>query len=212
MIKRNRHGHNPWRLLHHAEGSIPCGYPRLYAAKPSCARCPRRAVGGFRQLVRRCAVVPSAGVQTRRTPGISSQGPLACLRLLLHPEPAAHQRAHPTAGGRPRVPRPLRVRRAAPAPHHLQPLHPAPFHHADLVEATFADLTHQLKALIPGLGRQVAVDATTVRAIATPTGSASVTPRRPGRPRTAPGPRRGVKSGTTATRPIWWPTPTTVCP
>ena len=127
MIKRNRHGHNPWRLLHHAEGSIPCGSLRLYSAKPSGARYPRRAVGGFRQLVRRCAVVPSAGVQTRRTPGLSSQGFLASLRRLLHPEPAAHQRAHPTAGGRPRVPRPLRVRRAAPAPHHLQPLHPAPF-------------------------------------------------------------------------------------
>ena len=45
-------------------------------------------------------------------------------------------------------------------------------HHADLVEATFADLTHQLKALIPGLGNEVAVDATTVRSHATPTGSA----------------------------------------
>ena len=33
MIKRNRHGHNPWRLLHHAEGSIPCGSLRLYSAK-----------------------------------------------------------------------------------------------------------------------------------------------------------------------------------
>ena len=41
-------------------------------------------------------------------------------------------------------------------------------HHADLVEATFADLTHQLKALIPGLGREVAVDATTVRSHCNP--------------------------------------------
>ena len=41
-------------------------------------------------------------------------------------------------------------------------------HHTDLVEATFADLTHQLKALIPGLGRQVAVDATTVRSHCNP--------------------------------------------
>ena len=35
-------------------------------------------------------------------------------------------------------------------------------HHSDLVEAMFADLTHQLKALVPGLGIEVAVDATTV--------------------------------------------------
>ena len=41
-------------------------------------------------------------------------------------------------------------------------------HHADLVEATFADLTHQLKALIPGLGNEVAVDATTVRSHCNP--------------------------------------------
>ena len=41
-------------------------------------------------------------------------------------------------------------------------------HHAGLVEAAFADLTHQLKALIPGLGRQVAVDATTVRSHCNP--------------------------------------------
>ena len=36
------------------------------------------------------------------------------------------------------------------------------------MEATFSDLTHQLKALIPGLGRQVAVDATTVRSHCNP--------------------------------------------
>ena len=41
-------------------------------------------------------------------------------------------------------------------------------HHADLVEATFADLTHQLKALIPGLGNEVAVDSTTVRSHCNP--------------------------------------------
>ena len=41
-------------------------------------------------------------------------------------------------------------------------------HHADLVEATFADLTRQLKALVPGLGREVAVDATTVRSHCNP--------------------------------------------
>ena len=41
-------------------------------------------------------------------------------------------------------------------------------HHADLVEATFADLTHQLKALIPGLGNEAAVDATTVRSHCNP--------------------------------------------
>ena len=41
-------------------------------------------------------------------------------------------------------------------------------HHADLVEATFADLTHQLKTLVPGLGREVAVDATTVRSHCNP--------------------------------------------
>ena len=41
-------------------------------------------------------------------------------------------------------------------------------HHADLVEAAFADLTHQLKALVPGLGREVAVDATTVRSHCNP--------------------------------------------
>ena len=41
-------------------------------------------------------------------------------------------------------------------------------HHADLVEATFADLTHQLKGLIPGLGGEVAVDSTTVRSHCNP--------------------------------------------
>ena len=41
-------------------------------------------------------------------------------------------------------------------------------HHADLVEATFVDLTHQLKALIPGLGNEVAVDSTTVRSHCNP--------------------------------------------
>ena len=41
-------------------------------------------------------------------------------------------------------------------------------HHADLVEATFVDITHQLKALVPGLGNQVAVDATTVRSHCNP--------------------------------------------
>ena len=41
-------------------------------------------------------------------------------------------------------------------------------HHADLVEATFADLTRQLKVLVPGLGREVAVDATTVRSHCNP--------------------------------------------
>ena len=41
-------------------------------------------------------------------------------------------------------------------------------HHADLVEAMFADLTHQLKALVPGLGGEVAVDATTVRSHCNP--------------------------------------------
>ena len=41
-------------------------------------------------------------------------------------------------------------------------------HHADLVEATFADLTHDLKALVPGLGGEVAVDATTVRSHCNP--------------------------------------------
>ena len=41
-------------------------------------------------------------------------------------------------------------------------------HHADLVEATFVDLTHQLKALIPGLGNEVAIDSTTVRTHSNP--------------------------------------------
>ena len=36
------------------------------------------------------------------------------------------------------------------------------------MEAAFADLTHQLKALVPGLGREVAVDATTVRSHCNP--------------------------------------------
>ena len=36
-------------------------------------------------------------------------------------------------------------------------------HHVDLVEACFADLTHQLKTLIPDLGAEVAIDSTTVR-------------------------------------------------
>ena len=40
--------------------------------------------------------------------------------------------------------------------------------HVDLVETTFADLTHQLKALAPGLGSEVAVDATTVRSHCNP--------------------------------------------
>ena len=41
-------------------------------------------------------------------------------------------------------------------------------HHSGMVEATFVDLTHQLKALIPGLGNEVAVDSTTVRSHCNP--------------------------------------------
>ena len=41
-------------------------------------------------------------------------------------------------------------------------------HHSGLVEAMFADLTYQLKALVPGLGIEVAVDATTVRSHCNP--------------------------------------------
>ena len=41
-------------------------------------------------------------------------------------------------------------------------------HHVDLVEACFADLTHQIKMLIPDLGAEVAVDATTVRSHCNP--------------------------------------------
>ena len=41
-------------------------------------------------------------------------------------------------------------------------------HHADLVEHCFARLTHQLKTLLPDLGREVAVDSTTVRSHCNP--------------------------------------------
>ena len=41
-------------------------------------------------------------------------------------------------------------------------------HHVDLVEACFADLTHQLKTLIPDLGAEVAIDSTTVRSHCSP--------------------------------------------
>ena len=41
-------------------------------------------------------------------------------------------------------------------------------HHVDLVEACFADLTHQLKTLIPDLGAEVAIDSTTVRTHSNP--------------------------------------------
>ena len=41
-------------------------------------------------------------------------------------------------------------------------------HHVDLVEACFADLTHQLKTLIPDLGAEVAIDSTTVRSHCNP--------------------------------------------
>ena len=41
-------------------------------------------------------------------------------------------------------------------------------HHTDLVDAMFVDLTHQLKVLVPGLGGEVAVDATTVRSHCNP--------------------------------------------
>ena len=44
-------------------------------------------------------------------------------------------------------------------------------HHADLVEATFADLTHQLKALIPGLATRSPWTPPRSGATATPTGS-----------------------------------------
>ena len=37
-----------------------------------------------------------------------------------------------------------------------------------MVDAMIADLTHQLKALVPGLGGEVAVDATTVRSHCNP--------------------------------------------
>ena len=76
-------------------------------------------------------------------------------------------------------------------------------HHADLVEATFADLTSQLKALVPGLGREVAVDATTVRSHCNPNRKRISDPRRPGRQRTPPGPKKAARSGTTGTRSTW---------
>ena len=41
-------------------------------------------------------------------------------------------------------------------------------HHTDLVEACFAPITDQLKALIPDMGDQVAIDATTVRSHCNP--------------------------------------------
>ena len=41
-------------------------------------------------------------------------------------------------------------------------------HHVDLVETCFADLTHQLKTLIPDLGAEVAIDSTTVRSHCSP--------------------------------------------
>ena len=41
-------------------------------------------------------------------------------------------------------------------------------HHVDLVEACFADLTHQLNTLIPDLGAEVAIDSTTVRSHCSP--------------------------------------------
>ena len=41
-------------------------------------------------------------------------------------------------------------------------------HHTDLVEACFAQLTHQLKLLIADLGDEVAIDATTVRSHCNP--------------------------------------------
>ena len=41
-------------------------------------------------------------------------------------------------------------------------------HHVDLVEACFADLTHQIKMLIPDLGAEVAIDSTTVRTHSNP--------------------------------------------
>ena len=40
--------------------------------------------------------------------------------------------------------------------------------HADLVEVAFADLTHELKVLLPDLGKEVAVDSTTVRSHCNP--------------------------------------------
>ena len=41
-------------------------------------------------------------------------------------------------------------------------------HHADLVEACFAQVTSQLKMLLPDLGREVAIDSTTVRSHSNP--------------------------------------------
>ncbi len=41
-------------------------------------------------------------------------------------------------------------------------------HHADLVEAVFAKLTDELKAMLPDLGEEVAVDSTTVRSHCNP--------------------------------------------
>ena len=41
-------------------------------------------------------------------------------------------------------------------------------HHADLVEAVFAKLTGELKAMLPDLGNEVAVDSTTVRSHCNP--------------------------------------------
>ena len=50
-------------------------------------------------------------------------------------------------------------------------------HHVDLVEACFADLTHQLKTLIPELGAEVAIDSTTVRSHCSPNRKRISSPR-----------------------------------
>ena len=86
-------------------------------------------------------------------------------------------------------------------------------HHADLVEATFADLTHHLKTLVPDLGREVAVDATTVRSHCNPNRKRVSDPEASWTAKNSPRAKEGAaRSGITATRSTWWPTQTTECP
>ena len=84
--------------------------------------------------------------------------------------------------------------------------------HPELVEQCLASLTDRLKAQLPGLGDELAVDSTVVRTHANPNRRTITDPQASWTAKNAPGPRRAARSGATATSCTWWLTPTTACP
>ena len=73
--------------------------------------------------------------------------------------------------------------------------------HADLVELCFAQITGQIKALLPDLGKETAVDATTVRSHCAPSRKPISDPQASWTAKNSTQAKRGAaRSGGTATR------------